>query len=61
MVELARLPWPSALTPEFMPSIFLMGPFTMTMGATNIVVATTACKLNGSSSAASTAAITTGM
>ena len=61
MVELARLPWPSALTPEFMPIILRMGPFTMTMGPTNIVVATTPCRLNASSSAASTAAITTGM
>ena len=32
MVALARLPWPSALRPEFMPIRFATGPLTMMMG-----------------------------
>ncbi len=32
MVALARLPWPSALMPEFMPMARAIGPLTMTTG-----------------------------
>ena len=60
MVALARLPWPSAFTPEFMPMARVIGPFTTITGPENQVVASRPCMLNVSVHAASTAAITTG-
>ena len=39
IVALARLPCPSALTPEFMPMARAIGPFTTTSGPENQVVA----------------------
>ena len=44
-----------------MPIALAIGPFTITIGPQNMVVASTPCMLKGSESAASTAAITTGM
>ena len=32
MVELARFPWPSTFTPEFMPISRAIGPLTITIG-----------------------------
>ena len=61
MVELARLPWPSTLPPEFMSSARRTGPLTMMTGPTYIVVAMTPCRQKSSSSTASTAASSTGM
>ena len=60
MVELARLPWPSELSPLFMPMRPPTGPFTTSTGPTLMVVASTPCMLNSSVQAASSAAITTG-
>ena len=33
IVALARVPWPKALLPEFTPSVFAIGPFTMRTSA----------------------------
>ena len=41
MVELARLPWPSELSPLFMPMRPATGPFTTSTGPTLMVVAST--------------------
>jgi len=60
MVALARLPWPSAFTPQFIPTRSRTGPFTITTGPENQVVASSPCMLNSSVQAASTAASTTG-
>ena len=60
MVELARLPWPNALSPLFIPMRPTAGPFTTSTGPTLMVVASTPCMLNSSVQAASSAAITTG-
>ena len=45
---------------EFMPISRAIGPLTMMMGPTSIVVASTPCMLKSSVQIASTAAITTG-
>ena len=60
IVELARLPWPSTLTPQFMPIARVPGPLQTITGPTGIVVASTPCMLNSSVHAASTAASTHG-
>ena len=60
MVALARLPWPRALMPEFIPMARATGPLTTRTGPTNQVVASTPCMLNSSVHTASTAASTTG-
>ena len=60
MVELARLPWPSALPPEFMPIARVPGPLHTMTGPTGIVVASTPCMLNSLVQAASTAVSTHG-
>ena len=60
MVALARLPWPRALIPEFIPMARATGPLTTRTGPTNQVVASTPCMLNSSVHTASTAASTTG-
>ena len=60
MVRLARLPWPSTLTPLFMPIARVPGPLQMMTGPTGIVVASTPWMLNSSLQTASTAAITHG-
>ena len=60
MVRFARLPWPRALPPLFIPIRRAIGPLTMTNGPENQVVANRPCMLNSSVQAASTAARTTG-
>ena len=60
MVELARLPWPSAFLSVFMPMRRRIGPFTITIGPENHSVHSRPCILNVSVHAASTAASTTG-
>ena len=61
MLAFARLPWPSAFTPEFMPMRRAIGPFTTTIGPENQVVHSRPCIANSGASAASTTARTTGM
>ena len=61
MLALARLPWPRAFTPEFMPIRRATGPFTTTIGPENQVVQSSPCIVNSGTSAASTTARTTGM
>ena len=60
MVRLARLPWPMALPPAFMPMALVPGPLQMMTGPTGMVVASTPWMLNSSVQMASTAAITQG-
>src|SRR5262249_32519042 len=60
MVALARLPWPRALIPEFIPIARATGPFTMTTGPEKYVVASSPWTLNSSVHAASTVVSTTG-
>ena len=60
MVRLARLPCPSTLTPEFMPTARVPGPLQISTGPTGMVVASTPWMLNSSVHTASTAAITHG-
>ena len=61
MLAFARLPCPSAFTPEFMPMRRATGPFTTTMGPEKYVVQSRPCMANSGASAASTTARTTGM
>ena len=61
MVALARFPCPSALSPEFMPMRFAMGPLTMITGLEKQVLQVTPCRVNPGSRAASRAVSTTGM
>ena len=60
MVRLARLPWPSALPPLFIPMAAGPGPLATMTGPTGMVVASTPCMLNSSLQTASTAASTQG-
>ena len=60
IVELARLPWPSALPPEFIPISLVPGPLQTITGPTGIVVASSPWMLNSSLHAASTAVSTHG-
>ena len=60
IVALARLPWPSALPPLFMPMRFAIGPLTMMTGPENHSVASRPCMENRGSSAVSITASTTG-
>ena len=60
MVMLARLPWPSTLTPLFIPIAREPGPLHTITGPTGIVVASTPCILNSSVHTAFSAAITHG-
>ncbi len=60
MVALARLPCPSAFSPEFMPMRLAMGPLTMITGVENQVVAISPCRVNFGTNAASKAPSTTG-
>ena len=61
IVALARLPWPSALTPLFMPIALAAGPLMMTSGPEKCVVQSRPCSTNSGSSAASSTPSTTGM
>ncbi len=61
IVALARLPWPRALMPEFIPRSRTTAPLTISTGPTKCVVASTPWMLNSSVQAASTAARITGM
>ena len=61
MVAFARLPWPRQLMPEFMPISRAIGPLTTRIGPEKQVVHTTPCIVASGSSAASSAARTTGM
>src|SRR6185369_11084544 len=45
IVALARLPWPSALTPEFMPIDLVIGPLRMTSGPEKCVVQSRPCRV----------------
>src|SRR5262245_65921459 len=60
MVELARLPCPSALPAAFIPIRSATGPLTITTGPADQVVASTPWMLNSLVHAASSAARTTG-
>ena len=60
MLAFARLPWPRAFTPEFMPMRRVTGPFTTTIGPEKYVVQRSPCIANAGSRAASTTARTTG-
>ena len=60
IVALARLPWPSTLTPLFMPIARRDRPVDDDTGPLKQVVASRPCMLNSSVQAASTAASTTG-
>ena len=46
MLALARLPWPSAFTPEFMPMRRATGPLTTTIGLEKYVVQSSPCIAN---------------
>ena len=61
IVALARLPWPSALTPLFMPIALAAGPLMITSGPEKCVVQSRPCSTNSGSSAASSTPSTTGM
>ena len=60
MVALARLPWPSAFRPQFMPMRRATGPFTTMTGPAKWVVQSRPCMEKPGISAASTAASTVG-
>ena len=60
IVRLARLPWPSALTPLFIPIRCVPGPLHTSTGPTGIVVASSPCMLNSSVHTASRAVMTHG-
>jgi len=58
---LARLPWPSALIPEFIPIARVIGPLTIRIGPPEQVVQRRPCSVAIGSSAASSAANKIGM
>src|SRR5262249_57718672 len=61
IVALARLPWPSALIPEFIPIARVIGPLTIRIGLPEQVVQRRPCSVAIGFSAASSAANTIGM
>ena len=54
------MPCPRQLKPPLTPSVFAIGPLTMSHTATGLVVACMPCRLNSGSATASAAAISTG-